>query len=62
MQRFKKGDRVRYQGKVWSIEKDYGNGVYFLGRKDAFCDMVPDHLLKLAKRFPARNRKDIADV
>ena len=52
MARFKIGDKVRYQGLVWSIEKDYGDGMYFLGRKDSFCDMVLDHMLKLAKKFP----------
>jgi hypothetical protein len=35
------GDRVRYDGAWYTVEKDYGNGVYLIGNLNDFVDMVP---------------------
>lgn len=37
----KVGDKVRYDGHEFTIEKDYGGGVYLIGNADCFVDMVP---------------------
>jgi hypothetical protein len=40
------GDTVLYEGDKYTIEKDYGNDVYFIGSKDAFVEMVNASQLK----------------
>ena len=49
--RFKVGDRVLYDHYEYTIEKDYGNGVYFIGNKDAFVDCVPACCLTLTENM-----------
>ena len=34
------GERVIYQGEVFYIESCYNNGVYLIGNKDSFADLV----------------------
>lgn len=43
---FQLGDKVRYQGKTWIIERFITEEVVFLGTKKEFCDMVPIHMLE----------------
>lgn len=35
------GDKVRYDGIIYKVEQDYGDGVYFIGNDDSFVDLVP---------------------
>ena len=45
----KVGDRVLYDDVEYTIEKDYGNGVYFIGNNDAWVDDVSADQLTLIK-------------
>lgn len=52
--RLKKGTAVKYsQAKAfkgpWRIEHYYGNGVYRIGTKTEFCDMIPVAMLTAIK-------------
>ena len=53
------GDHVIYDGVRYTIEKDYGNGVFFIGNADSFADLVNDFELILvtdiAEQTPATN-------
>ncbi len=42
---FNVGDRVAYDGKIYTVEKVLAAGVYFLGAEDSFVDMVPENAL-----------------
>jgi hypothetical protein len=51
----KVGTAVRYsQAKArvgpWWVEHHYGRGVYRVGSKTEFCDMVPRHMLIPVRR------------
>lgn len=37
---FKVGDKVRYDGDEYTIDKDYGNDVYVILNDDCFIDLV----------------------
>jgi len=45
--KFKVGDAVDYYGTRYTVEKDYGNGVYLVGNAYSFADCVSGNSLKL---------------
>ena len=56
------GDKVAYlfededgnlvdDGVVWTIEKDYGFNVFFIGNEEAFCDLVPESCLRIVDKI-----------
>ena len=44
------GDRVLYYDEEYTVEKDYGNGVFFIGNEVEFCDLVPESHLTLVEQ------------